>query len=222
MWERALRRVELPVAYSGGFSPRPKVSFGLALPTGHESVAEYLDVELVTAPLDLVSLPARLTPALPVGVDVLAAAVIDDRAGSLQEEVTSTSWELEAVGLPEDELVVLVQRTLAAESVVVTRERKGAVVTDDVRPGIISLTVLGPSPCVELGYEGHAVGAVLACELGTRPRGLRPAELLRAMGPGLEEGHVRRLHQWIERDGARWEPLPDGATDAPHAASRAS
>ena len=52
MWERAFRRVQLPVAYSAGFSPRPKVSFGLALPTGHESVAEYLDVELAdqTAP----------------------------------------------------------------------------------------------------------------------------------------------------------------------------
>ena len=41
MWERAFRRVQLPVAYSAGFSPRPRVSFGLALPTGYESVAEY-------------------------------------------------------------------------------------------------------------------------------------------------------------------------------------
>ena len=46
MWERAFRRIELPLAYSEGFSPRPKVSFGLALSTGHESLAEYLDVEL--------------------------------------------------------------------------------------------------------------------------------------------------------------------------------
>src|SRR5205814_9079184 len=46
MWERAFRRVGLPLAYTQGFSPRPKVSFGLALPTGHESVAEYLDLEL--------------------------------------------------------------------------------------------------------------------------------------------------------------------------------
>ena len=34
MWERALRRLQLPVAYTEGFSPRPKLSFGLALPTG--------------------------------------------------------------------------------------------------------------------------------------------------------------------------------------------
>ena len=46
MWERAFRRTRLPLVYTAGFSPRPKISFGLALPTGHESVAEYLDVEL--------------------------------------------------------------------------------------------------------------------------------------------------------------------------------
>ena len=46
MWERALRRSRLPVAYSQGFSPHPLVSFGLALPTGCESHGEYLDVRL--------------------------------------------------------------------------------------------------------------------------------------------------------------------------------
>ena len=46
MWERALRRSGLPVAWSEGFSPRPLLSFGLALPTGDESLAEYLDVRL--------------------------------------------------------------------------------------------------------------------------------------------------------------------------------
>ena len=46
MWERALRRSGLPVAWSEGFSPRPLLSFGLALPTGGESLAEYLDVRL--------------------------------------------------------------------------------------------------------------------------------------------------------------------------------
>ena len=46
MWERALRRAGLPLAYTAGFSPRPQLSFGLALPTGCESLAEYLDVDL--------------------------------------------------------------------------------------------------------------------------------------------------------------------------------
>ena len=46
IWERAIRRVGLPVVYTEGFSPRPKVSFGLALPTGYESVGEYLDISV--------------------------------------------------------------------------------------------------------------------------------------------------------------------------------
>ena len=91
LWERALRRVGLPVAYSQGFTPRPKLSFGLALPTGAESVAEYLDVDLVdevpTDPADPASaeLLASLSAALPVGIDVHALAPPDQGAGSLQE-----------------------------------------------------------------------------------------------------------------------------------------
>ena len=277
MWERALRRVELPVAYTGGFTPRPKVSFGLALPTGHESVAEYLDAELETDEPDVPGLAARLSPALPAGIDVTAAAVIDGGGGSLQEEVTSCTWELEAVGAGPDEVEALVERALAAESLVITRTRKGAVVTDDVRPAIVSARVVGPPACVAEGYVDHAPGAVLVAELATQTRSLRPAELLlalglpaqgaaralglpaqgaaralglpaqgaaralglpapgaaralglpapgaaRALGPGLTEGHVRRTHQWITRDGARREPLPLDATDAPHAEVRAS
>ena len=42
-WERAIRKAELPIAYSEGFSPRPRMHFGLALPTGCESEAEYGD-----------------------------------------------------------------------------------------------------------------------------------------------------------------------------------
>src|SRR5689334_18250150 len=55
MWERALRRAAVPVAYTEGFSPHPKLSFGLALSTGHESLGEYLDVDIdrAAAPLDV-------------------------------------------------------------------------------------------------------------------------------------------------------------------------
>ncbi|MBV9281862.1 MAG: DUF2344 domain-containing protein, partial [Chloroflexi bacterium] len=222
MWERALRRAQLPVAYTGGFTPRPKVSFGLALPTGHESLAEYLDVELVTADLDVLTLPARLSPALPAGIDVSAAAVVDAQAGSLQENVASCSWELEAVGAPPAEVEELLAGALAAGSLVINRERKGASVRDDVRPAILSAHVAGTPPCIAEGFVDHSPGALVMAELATRPRTLRPAELLTALSERLREGHVRRTHQWILRDGARTEPLPLGATDAPHAEERAS
>jgi len=209
MWERAFRRLSLPLAYTQGFSPRPKVSFGLALSTGHESLAEYLDLELAAGtPLDVSTLAARLSPALPAGIDVQAAVTLDDRAGSLQEEVTSCDWLIEVTGADAGRLPELAASALAAQSLVVTRQRKGHDVTDDVRPAILSL---------DAGTTDTG-NAVLRCELATQPRGLRPAELLGALSPELEEGLVRRLHQWIQRDGARWEPipLPFDATDAPH------
>ena len=201
MFERAFRRTQLPVAYSGGFAPRPKVSFGLALPTGAESEAEYLDLELVEGTtIDLAALPARLSEALPVGIEVSAAAAIDDRAPSLQEAVSSCGWRLGISGAGHDELCEKVAGVIAAPSLVVTRKRKGKAVTDDIRPGILALRVVE--------------GVEVECELATQPRAVRPGELVRAIDPGLEEAWVRRTNQWIERDGARGVPLH--ATDAQH------
>ena len=213
MWERAFRRVRLPVAYTGGFSPRPKVSFGLALPTGCESLAEYLDVELASdldGPVE--ALVPRLSAALPTGVDATAVGALEAGAGSLQELVTSCTWTVELPGAGSDDAGRLVREVLDAGALVVTRERKGRPVTDDLRPAVVSLTVAGTRPA----------GAVLEAELETQPRGVRPGELLAALEPSIEVGLVRRTHQWIERDGARWEPLPPQATDAPHAEARAS
>ena len=210
MWERAFRRVQLALAYTQGFSPRPKVSFGLALPTGAESDAEYLDVELAEGTsADVAALPGRLSPALPDGVDVTAAAVLEPGAPSLQQEVTSCSWVVETSGVPADRLEAMVAGALAAETLVITRERKGQRSEQDVRPGIVSC---------------EAAGTTIYAELAAQPRALRPSELLVALGAGLDEVRVRRTNQWIERDGARWEPvpLPLDATAAPHVVGRAS
>ena len=79
MWERALRRSGLPVAYSQGFSPHPLVSFGLALPTGCESDGEYLDVRLGAAragETPVAELPAALSALLPEGIEVQVAALV--------------------------------------------------------------------------------------------------------------------------------------------------
>jgi radical SAM family uncharacterized protein/radical SAM-linked protein len=76
--ERALRRSGLPVAYSAGFHPHVKVSFGEALPLGMESEAEeaYL---VLTEPLDAADVRNRLNPCLPAGVEVLEAARVERR-----------------------------------------------------------------------------------------------------------------------------------------------
>ncbi|MDA8073878.1 MAG: TIGR03936 family radical SAM-associated protein [Actinomycetota bacterium] len=233
MWERALRRSGLPVAWSEGYSPRPLLSFGHALPTGAESFAEYLDIRLApglatvpgtrTPAQDLrVELAQRLTALLPEGVDVHAIAPLPVGSGSLQQEVSSCSWKLEVHGLASEELTSRVERLLAAPTALIERERKGRITSDDLRPAVLALTV---TACAEDGLTGgpttHLGRAWLEAEVATRPRGVRPRELVEVLGPGTKLSRAWRLQQWIERDGTRREPLAICGQEVGTAATRA-
>ena len=98
--ERAVRRAKLPVAYSEGFSPRPRISFGLALPTGAESLAEYLDIDFAASEVDVDTVGSALSAGLPVGIDVTATAPLAVGAASLQEAVVASRWEIGVFGDP--------------------------------------------------------------------------------------------------------------------------
>jgi radical SAM-linked protein len=213
IWERALRRVQLPVARSQGFSPRPKLHFGLALSTGHESLAEYLDVDLVEGTtVDLAALPDILTPALPRGLTATAAAEILPGTPSLQHAVTSSRWEIEVPDLDRPTLVARSEALLAAPELVMTRQRKGKDVTDDVRVHLHHLEAVD--------RDGVPL---LVAELGAQNRGLRPSELVALLGPEAREVRVCRTHQFTEHDGTRSEPLAVAdPVPAPHAERRAS
>jgi radical SAM-linked protein len=208
MWERALRRAEVPVAYTEGYSPRPRLAFGLALSTGHESLGEYLDVDVADA-VDVPSLPARLTPALPTGIDCVVGVALDGTEPSLQQAVTACTWEIELAGVDVGRAIDAVAAALAAPSLIATRTRKGHEVIDDLRPAIVALAVTAD------GSDGD--GIVVTAEVATQPRGLRPGELVEACFGAVEARRVLRTHQWIEQDGARREPIPVDATSLPHA-----
>jgi radical SAM-linked protein len=206
MWERALRRSGLKLAYSQGFVPHPLVSFGLALPTGCESHGEYLDLRLDpagAAATPVADLPGVLSALLPEGIDVQVAAFVDETEGSLQQEVASCDWELEVLGVHGEELAERVETLLAAPTLTIRRERKGRPTDDDIRPAILALSTASP-----LGR--------LRAQLATHPRGVRPGDLVMALGADVAPGRAWRTHQWIERDGARFEPLTLGGsgTDA--------
>ena len=209
IWERAVRRAGLPVAYSQGFSPRPRISFGLALATGQESVAEYLDVDLRASAEELyewaADMPERLSAVLPDGMAVSDACPLRPGAVSLQEAVTSCTWEFALTGTDTTLAAAWAEQVRSAESLPLQRERKGRTITSDVRTAVGDLHILDAS-----------VGGVLVAELGTKPRAVRPAEFLRLIAPPLAAGRVRRLHQWITRDGERCEPLaPEAGALAP-------
>ena len=212
-WERALRRARLPIAYSEGFNQRPLLSFSLALPTGCESHAEYTDLrfdipgESSTGPVvspeasdeDAARVGEQLGSLLPEGLTVVAAArILEDRT-SLQEQVTSCFWNVEVTGMAAAELAERIEDLLSAVSIPIERERKGRKVTDDLRPSIQSLSVQG---------GGSSPGTIaLSAELATKPRGVRPAELLRGISPNLRLVRACRRAQWIDQDGTRLEPL---------------
>ncbi len=209
MWERALRKAALPVAYTSGFSPRPKLSFGLALPTGCESLAEYLDVELV-APMPAAEVSARLEGQFPKGIEITASGELEDGGESLQQDVTSCGWDIEVPDVDLSTLQATIALALGAENIPVRRERKGREEKDDLRPALLDLSASG--------VQGG--GCLLSAELATRPRGVRPSELGRALG--FELGLCRRTHQWIEGGGSRTEPLAPDAARPRVASERAS
>jgi len=228
IWERALRRAGVGVAYTEGFSPRPRLSFGLALSTGHESEAEYLDVALRTEPTPsaVEQLPAQLAPVLPAGIEVQRAVVLPTGADSLQQAVTSCTWHIEVADIAPPDAADGVARALAATELALTRERKGNTVTDDVRPAIRDLRVLGPVTGVvaPLAPRRTGLGTALEADLATQPRALRPVELAAAIDPAWVVARVTRIHQWTQAGGARREVVDLGpaATPPPHAEARAS
>jgi radical SAM-linked protein len=217
MWERSLRRAGVEVAYSEGFSPRPRLHFGLALSTGHESLGEYLDIDLVDADgTDAERLPERVADVLPTGIAAQVAVPLAPGMESLQQAVTSCTWEIEVLGAEPSAVAAAVARAVEAPALPLVVERKGAPVDVDARPAIAALEV-----------ASRERGSVVIAELATQPRSLRPAELVRALDPGWREGRVLRTHQWTLVDGARREPIPldeggaRGALATPHAGARA-
>ena len=211
IWERTLRRVGVSVAYSQGFSPRPKLSFGLALSTGHESEAEFLDLELSDEDGDWTAvrgedLAARLTAALPVGLDVVAVAPVE-RGDSLQQAVTSCTWAIEVDDVDREYMDAWVAGVLSREEIVVERERKGKPVVEDLRPQVLALDVTGTTE----------TGIRLSADLGTQPRALRPTELLTAVDPPLTARTVCRMNQWMSQGDDREEPLMAPTVPAPSA-----
>mgnify|MGYP003346648497 FL=1 len=203
-WERAVRKVRVPLAYSAGFTPRPKMSFGLALPTGAESLAEYLDIELAPGFVaDLDALCGQFSAALPVGYEVTHVVPRDAGSPSLQEDVVACTWRLTLHGVEHAQLDDAIHTTLAATTLPVDRERKGQRSTDDVRPAILDLSV---------DHVADDPRPHLCAMLATNGRGLRPSELVAAMFPALDPvdtaARVLRTQQWIERDGVRREIIP--------------
>ncbi len=135
-FERALRRAEVPMAYSAGFTPHPKVSYANAAPTGTGSEAEYLEIAL-TEPRDPERLRALLDESMPGGLDIVEA--VEARTSGLADRLTASVWELRLDGVAPEDARRAVDAFEAAESVEVQRRMKNGIRTFDARSAVASL-----------------------------------------------------------------------------------
>lgn len=135
-WERALRRADVPVAYSAGFTPHPKVSYAGAAPTGSASEAEYLELGLASA-CDPERLRLALDESLPPGLDVLE--VVEASGTALADRLEASRWVLVLPGVPQADADAAVATFLAAEVVEVSRVVKAGVRRMDARAAVLRL-----------------------------------------------------------------------------------
>jgi radical SAM-linked protein len=177
-WERILRRAGLPVAYSQGFHPQPKIQFASALPVGCASVAEVMDVVLAQ-PLTPEEALRAITAQLPDGMRVLSAVEAPLNAPALQATLQSADYALTVE--TSEPVEVMRQRVQALlDSPSLPRERRGK--TYDLRPLILDLRVEPPLALGQgAGSEGHITlwARLRASQDGGTGR---PDELLDALG----------------------------------------
>jgi radical SAM-linked protein len=155
-FERALRRAEVPMAYSAGFTPHPKVSYANAAPTGTGSEAEYLEIALTEA-RDPDKLRELLDESLPTGLDVVDA--VEARTSGLADRLTASVWELRLDGVDPVDARRAVEAFNTAETVEVQRMTKNGVRTFDARPAVASLQSTEKhrtQPATGLGSDGAA------------------------------------------------------------------
>lgn len=180
IWERAMRRADLPLSYSQGFHPLPKIQLAAALPLGFSSRCELVDIKIETEP-EVSTLPEQIQGAVPAGLKILKVEEIDEKSPPLQTQIVSAEYEVtlfDQVDLP--------ALTLRLDSVLATttlpRERRGKAY--DLRPLIESMRLLEPDS------ENHPqLWMQLAAREGATGR---PEEVLDVLGIRYEGTRVER------------------------------
>ncbi|MGW1077215.1 TIGR03936 family radical SAM-associated protein [Streptomyces sp. NPDC002537] len=221
-FERALRRAEVPMAYSAGFTPHPKVSYANAAPTGTGSEAEFLEIQLAEA-RDPEQLRKLLDESLPDGLDITDA--VEAHTSSFAERLEASVWELRLDGVEVADVERAVAAFLAAETVEVQRRTKNGLRTFDARAAVVRLEALD-APADRPGVGACAILRLVVRHLtpAVRPddvlSGLRATADLAPPVPAA----VTRLAQGLldEESGTVTDPLAPDRDASPAAATTAA
>ncbi|MBL8049762.1 MAG: DUF2344 domain-containing protein [Anaerolineales bacterium] len=179
LWERAMRRAELPLAYSQGFHPQPKISLAAALPLGFSSRGEVLDVRL-KEDIPIENISKQLTVSLPEDIKIIKVEEVAENLPALQTQVLSAAYDVKLTEPVEtSELTRKVEAVMKSESIL--RERRGK--SYDLRPLIEMISVITePNGTVWLKMT-------LAAREGATGR---PEEVLSELGIESETTYVER------------------------------
>lgn len=184
VWERAIRRAGLSLAYSGGFTPRPRLQVALPLPLGFAAEAEWLDFWL-ERPAEPEAMAGALAATLPEGLTIRRMEEIPPDAPPLPSQVWAAEYAVTVeTAVPADEVRRRIEDLRAAESL--PRERRGR--PYDLRPLVISLRL------EEARAGENTLGMILAAREGATGR---PEEVLDALGlaDGFFQVTRRRIHR---------------------------
>jgi len=177
-WERSLRRANLPLAYSQGFNPHPRINLAAALPLGFTSEAEIADIWF-DPDVELAAVEQALAPALPPGILAQRYAQVDLRAPALQTQVEAAEYEVTFLD-PQPELEERVAALLAQTEILRSRRNKPY----DLRPLILEMERL---PTGEDGADRLFLSMVARENASGRPD-----EVIAALGVDPAEGRVHR------------------------------
>jgi len=202
---RAFRRAGIPVMYSQGHTPHPRIQAGPPLPMGYESDREYIDVEVskVFSPADLAR---TLSAALPEGIVIRGAVAVTRKGRSLFEMIDLQMYRvvMPKESLPEgDPGTWILSRILDAEELPLERTRKGKVKVIDLRPSVARVELIGESDSeIELLLSLHRTDGSAA----------RPGDLLRVAGGFTQETEyswrITRTANMVLQDG-KWHTPTD-------------
>jgi radical SAM-linked protein len=178
-WERTFRRARLPLSYSQGFHPQPRLNLACALPLGFTSQCELLDAWL-DANLSIEAIQTALAGALPPGMYIHTLEEVDRRSPALQTQVQSSEYWVTLLD-PLPDLETRLERLTSTPTL--PRQRRGK--TYDLRPLIEEIQQL---PEESDGLE--RVRMQLAARQGATGR---PEEVLAEMGIGIEAARIHRV-----------------------------
>jgi len=144
LFQRAFRRANLPIEYSQGFNPHPKMSFALAMSVGLTSDCEYGEVN-VSEDLNSDEFIARMNTVLPEGLQIVSAKVCEDGTSSLSSSIEKSYYALKVKIVPETSFLRLddiIKSYLRLTDIKMEkRNKKGKMVEKNIRPFIESISV---------------------------------------------------------------------------------